>query len=86
MSHKYTVILVTVDSIYFLLFFPFNNNHVLCIIFVMVNFLLCNTCLLCTVCGSVCRWRGCIQYGQSIVCLRLFHGHTCVCVSFMLDA
>ena len=34
-------------SIYFLLFFPFNNTHVFCIHFVMVNFLLCDTCLLC---------------------------------------
>ena len=41
--------------------------------------ILCYTCLLFTVCGSLCRWRGCIQCGQSIVCLHLFRGHTCVC-------
>ena len=58
-----------------------NNNHVLCILFVMVNFLLCDTCLLCTVCGSLDRWSGCIQCGQSIVCLCLYHGHTCGCPS-----
>ena len=83
-------------SLYSLLFFTFNNNHVLC--------MLCDTCLLCTVCDSLGRWRGCIECGQSIVCLSLFRGHTCVCacacacvcvcmcvyvcvcVSFMLDA
>ena len=57
-----------------------NNNHVSCIHFVMVNFLLCDTRLLYIVCDSFGRWRGCLQCGQSIVCLPLFRGHTCVCV------
>ena len=30
-------------SIYFLLFFRFNNNHDVCILFVMANFILCYT-------------------------------------------
>ena len=67
-------------TIYFLLFVPFNNNYVLYIIFIIVNFLLFGTCLLCTVCDYFGRWRGCLQCGQSIVCLPLFRGHTCVCV------
>ena len=66
-------------SIYLLLFFRFNNNHDVCIPFVMVNFILCYACLLCTVCDYLGRWRRCMQCGLSIVCLRLFRGHTCVC-------
>ena len=38
-------------SIYVLLCLTFNNNHDVCILFVMVNFILCYTCLLCNVCG-----------------------------------
>ena len=72
-------------SIYFLLFFPFNNNHDVRILLVMVNFILCYTCLLCTVCCCLGRWRRCIQCVQSIVCLRLC-SWTHLCVSYMLDA
>ena len=53
----------------------------LIVYFVMANFLLSSTCLLCDVYDDLGRWRGCIQCGQSIVCLRLFRGHTCVCPS-----
>ena len=42
-------------SIYFLLFFRFNNYHDVCIPFVMANFILCHTCLLCTVCDYLGR-------------------------------
>ena len=51
--HLATVFLVTeifsdsFYSIYVLLFFRFNNNHDVCIPFVMANFILCYTCLLC---------------------------------------
>ena len=58
--------------------FPFNNNLLFGILFVMANFLLCSTCLLCDMYDDLGRWRGCIQCGQSIVCLRLFRGHTCM--------
>ena len=34
----------------------------------MANFLLCSTCLLCSMHDYVGRWRGCMQCGQSIVC------------------
>ena len=54
-------------SIYFLLFFPFNINHVLCINFVMVNFIVCDTCLLCIWCGTLGRRRGCVyNVGRSL--------------------
>ena len=41
----------------------------------------CYTCLLCDMYVDLGRWRGCIECGQSIVCLRLFRGHACVCPS-----
>ena len=47
----------------------------------MVNF----TCLLCFVCGTLGRWRGCVyNVGRPLCCLRLYRGHACV--SIMLDA
>ena len=68
-------------SIYFLLVFPFNNNHVLCILFVMVNFLLCDTCLLCTVYDSLQRVGGVDVYnvGSPLFVRACFVGtHVCV--------
>ena len=46
LAHVFHVVDIFSDSvytIYFLLFFPFKNNHVLFVLFVMVNFLLCDT-------------------------------------------
>ena len=70
-----------IDSIYFLLFFPLIIIFFFCTLFVMANFLLCSTCLLCSMYDYLGRGRGCMQCVQSIVCLRLFRGHTCVCSS-----
>ena len=71
----------SIYSIYFLLFFPLIIIFFFVFLFVMANFLLCNTCLLCSMYNYLGRWRGCMQFGQSIVCLCLFRGHTCVCSS-----
>ena len=64
-------------SIYSLLFFRFNNNHDVCIPFVMANFILCYTCLLCTiicvggidVCNVDCPLFVCARFVDTPLCV-----------------
>ena len=80
MLQTYSVILVTLFiSLY--CFLLINNNHVLRFIFVMVNFLLCDTgCV--RLFGSV-AW---MYTMWAVHCSSALVSLTHLCVSFMLDA
>ena len=76
---------ISSDSFYsmnLLLFFRFNNNHDVCIPFVMANFILCYRgllayCVLCAiiwvggvdVCNVDCPWSVCACFVDTAVCV-----------------